>query len=99
MLYFFPASPLSLMERHIAKQNKMQHLPELKAQMKHDFVVDNEDSIGRKSSVIPGNGGAAELCEWSIDPISQSQSSFAPPIPGITPHSQYLYRKWTWRSL
>ncbi|EYB84017.1 hypothetical protein Y032_0324g2530 [Ancylostoma ceylanicum] len=35
-------------------------------------------------SVILGKGGAAELCEWSICPTSQSQSPSAPPISGIT---------------
>ncbi|KAL6734061.1 hypothetical protein Aduo_004642 [Ancylostoma duodenale] len=49
------ASALSLMERHIAKQNTKQRLPEQRAQMMHDFVVDHEDSIGRKSIFSVGS--------------------------------------------
>ncbi|EYC01977.1 hypothetical protein Y032_0103g3572 [Ancylostoma ceylanicum] len=36
---------------------------------------------------MPGEGGAAKLCDWSVPETSQSQSSLAPPSQGITLHT------------
>ncbi|EYC37218.1 hypothetical protein Y032_0814g2489 [Ancylostoma ceylanicum] len=55
------------------------------------LLRDNPEAVQQFRSVVPGKGGAAELCDCPFGSISQSPSSIAPPYKGTNFHKSHEF--------